>query len=442
MDFLYGTVEILASFIECLLIPSTVIAACGTKHDKKKNLCILLTFAFIYTFYVALMNSWTSFSFITPIVGILMTIIVTGKALSNGSIIQRSVFCIIALFVIQSVDYIIYISIALLHGSPRDLFFASLEPGVSRICYLTLDKGCDIALFCIFRKHLKRISKLRNSVMVVLLVCTVMSYGIMQYLFAIVLNGNYIQLQGALLISFIILPCFLIILIFLMITITTSEEEKATNRMLENMNHMMETNYYILNESIMNNAKAMHDFHHHLSVIHTLAQNGKSPQVSEYVQSLLATSFAPTQLCRCGNDIVDAVINSKLSEANQKGIQVRYSIQINDLLSFEQADICAILSNQIENAFDACVGDSREHKVQIDIQQKENFVLFTVTNTAVENPFLANASLLSTKGDSIATHGLGLRNIRDIANRYNGSLKNEYVNGNFISTVLLCSRTD
>lgn len=63
-----------------------------------------------------------------------------------------------------------------------------------------------------------------------------------------------------------------------------------------------------------------------------------------------------------------------------------------------------------------------------------------MTNPVAANPFLDNENLASTKTDSNVIHGLGLKNIQDIAKKYNGSLHCEYANGRFISTVLLCGR--
>lgn len=226
-----------------------------------------------------------------------------------------------------------------------------------------------------------------------------------------------------------------------MIILTVSEKEKATNQMLANLNQMMELNYYSLNERITSNAKAMHDFHHHLSVIDTLAQKEECPSITAYINSVLTTSFKPTHLCRSGNNIIDAVINSKLDEADQKKIDVNYVIHIDDLSAFEQADICAVLANQIENAFDACEKMEDKRNVHIDIRQQESFVLFRVSNSVASNPFFENENLASTKSGSTVVHGLGLKNIQDIAEKYNGSLKNEYVDGHFISTVLICSQT-
>ena len=75
MDIACATAEILASFIECLLIPGAMVAACGPRYGRRKTLCLWLLTACIYTLYVAFMNSWRSFSFLTPIGGMLLSCI-------------------------------------------------------------------------------------------------------------------------------------------------------------------------------------------------------------------------------------------------------------------------------------------------------------------------------------------------------------------------------
>ena len=109
-------------------------------------------------------------------------------------------------------------------------------------------------------------------------------------------------------------------------------------------------------------------------------------------------------------------------------------------MNIDPVDICGALANQIDNAFDACrnmpVSDFRD--VKVTIKQVENFVFFRVENTVDCNPFENNQSLISTKADMSMRHGLGLKNIRDIADKYNGFLRNEYKDGFFISVVSLC----
>lgn len=441
MEWWYMAAEIAANFAESLLVLSAVIYASGPKYSRKKSVGFIFLSAFFLTLYVTCMNAFPAYAFLTPAGYILIVIFGAGKLFTNGKFVLRTASCVLALFVTRAIHYMLLIALTLFHGSPQVFFHQYLQPGASRVYYLLLNNLYVLLLYCFFRKHLLKLPALSKKTIWLLLVYTALAYGILQYFFTTVLYGDSVQLQGSAILSLFILLCALFTFVFSMITLSVSEREKAANQMLESMNQMMKTNYYLLNESITGSVKAIHDFHHHLSVIQTLAQNGDSDRISEYIGSVLTASSAPAQLCRSGNDIIDAVINSKLSEAGRKGIKAAYTIHIQDLSSLEQADICAILANQIENAFEACENVPAERNVQIDIRQRERFVIFKVSNSVAGNPFLDGENLASTKADSAGTHGLGLKNIQDTVQKYNGSLQSEYKNGRFISTAIcVCPR--
>ncbi len=440
MNAWFMTAEILASFAESLLIVGTVVNASGRRYSWKKSVWLIFLCAAVLTAYVACMDARPAYALLTQAGYMLLVILGAGGLLSTGKFVLRTASCVLALFVTRSIDYMLLIALTLFHGSPQAFFYLYLQPGASRVYYLLLNNLYALLVYCFFRKHLLKLSALSKKTIWLLLLYTALAYGVLQYLFTMVLYGNAIQLQGSAILSLFVLLCALFTFVFSMITLSASEREKATNQMLASMNQMMEANFYSLNESITGNAKAIHDFHHHLSVIQTLAQKEEPAQISEYIGSVLTASFVPARLCQCGNNILDAVINAKLTEAGQKGIDAAYTIQIEDLSAFAQADICAVLANQIENAFEACEKVAGARRIQIHIHQKEGFVLFKVTNPVAANPFLDNENLASTKTDSNVIHGLGLKNIQDIAKKYNGSLHCEYANGRFISTVLLCGR--
>lgn len=441
MNAWFMTAEILADFAESLLIAGAVANASGRRYSWKKSVGLTFLCAAVLTAYVTWMDARPDYALFTPAGYMLLVIFGAGGLLSTGKLVLRTASCVLALFVTCAIDYMLLIALTLFHGSPQAFFYLYLQPGASRVYYLLLNNLYALLVYCFFRKHLLKLPALSKKTIWLLLLYTALAYGALQYFYTMVLYGDSIQLQGVAILSFFILLCALFTFVFSMITLSTSEREKATNQMLASMNEMMKANFYSLNESITGNAKAIHDFHHHLSVIQTLAQNEEPAQISAYIGSVLTPSFVPAQLCQCGDSIIDAVINAKLCEAGQKGIKAAYTIQIEDLSAFAQADICAVLANQIENAFEACEKVETERRVQIDIRQKAGFVVFKVTNPVAANPFVDNENLASTKTDPGALHGLGLKNMRDIVKKYNGSLRSEYADGRFISTVLLCGHT-
>lgn len=72
------------------------------------------------------------------------------------------------------------------------------------------------------------------------------------------------------------------------------------------------------------------------------------------MESLLSITYQKTALCHSGSDIIDAIINCKAAEAEQLGIIFRFTVNFPVSADIVPVDICGVLANQIENAFDAC----------------------------------------------------------------------------------------
>lgn len=62
-------------------------------------------------------------------------------------------------------------------------------------------------------------------------------------------------------------------------------------------------------------------------------------------------------------------------------------------------------------------------------------MFFKVINSVLVNPFIAGNTLISKKKES--GHGLGLINIRDTVEKYNGTLDNQFSGNQFISIAMM-----
>ena len=134
---------------------------------------------------------------------------------------------------------------------------------------------------------------------------------------------------------------------------------------------------------------------------------------------MLSTSYEAIEFCNCGCDIINAVINCKALEARSSHIEFQYHVDFHEPTNLKPVDICAVLANQIENALEACekIEDPDKRIVRVEIRQRNGFALFKVMNTVRENPFRYEDKLLTTKTDTSRMHGLGLKNISDIARK-------------------------
>ena len=250
-------------------------------------------------------------------------------------------------------------------------------------------------------------------------------------------------MRQASIIAFLVLLLFFLMFSILLLTISSRDQERAQRLVLQQTGRLMEKNYQVLHHDLQENARRIHDFHHHLQAILNFAEQAGDVKNQEYVQSLLEVSYRDVRLCNSGNDIIDAVINCSAAEAARSQIEFHYDVDLSSSLSqISPIDLCAVLGNQMENALDACkkISKAQDRFVQVSIRQNKNFVVIQVTNSAYRNPFTANGRLLTDK-DNPEFHGLGLKSIQDTVDKYDGYLTNSYENHRFQSEVLLCFST-
>jgi len=259
-------------------------------------------------------------------------------------------------------------------------------------------------------------------------------------MFSVFINTSIERIYTTYLISWLYILCFLTVVVALFALLTRAEQEKAIQKRLEATNQMLAENYQKIHAYQQSYAKQWHDFKHHLAALKGLVSMEKYSKIPSYIDSLLTTAYKETALCHSGCDIIDAIINYKAAEAAEHGIKFSFGVKLHVVPNISPVDICGALANQIDNALDACLQMpvSTSCEINIVIKQVENFMFFRVENTVDHDPFDDNADLTSTKKDDSGLHGLGLRNIRDITEKYNGTLRNEYRDGYFISVASFC----
>lgn len=440
----YQIIDWLATYAECAVMLAMVTAACGKKLTERKGYILALSVAGGHAILVAVLNSISAFSFITPLFSIAFLFIAT-RFLSKGNWVLCAAASIITLFIVQSIDYVLMIAACMIFGGRFDRAFAEfIVPGILRTFYLVLDKLMDWLFYLAFRKHLYKLSNLRKRSLTVLLSASIFVYWIMQYLFNTILSGNFAQLQGTYIFFFFFLLCFMVVILMFLLSMNATESERMENKLLQSTNQLMEENYQIIYQDLQTNAKMIHDFHHHLRAIRGIAERERSKEVLTYLDSILTASYHEINLCHSGNDVIDAVINCNAAEAQKKQISFRYDVNLHSPLRIDSVDICTVLANQIENAIEACekIPDIDIRFVNVEITQFEGFVVFTVINSTLNNPFDKHGKLNSSKESHGISHGFGVRNIQETASKYNGHLKTQYENGVFNSTVLLCFQTE
>ena len=97
--------------------------------------------------------------------------------------------------------------------------------------------------------------------------------------------------------------------------------------------------------------------------------------------------------------------------------------------------MCAVVSNLLDNAIEACENIENPY-VWVDLSILKNYVSITVRNPVSEDVFKENPQLNTTK-DNKQNHGLGIKIIRSIIDQYDGMLSFEMRDGLFVASAMM-----
>lgn len=173
-------------------------------------------------------------------------------------------------------------------------------------------------------------------------------------------------------------------------------------------------------------AAFQHDIKNHLLVLSGLIQETKYEAAEQYADKLQASCRLSTFSVFTGNLILDTLLKEKLSHAKRNEIQVDCKVIIPSEFYIEDMDLCIVFSNILDNAITACMQVAQSKRVlSIATKARANFLVIESTNSvAVSEPI---------------HKGIGLRNIENIAKKYQGITEIENVDETFHISVLLCS---
>ena len=133
---------------------------------------------------------------------------------------------------------------------------------------------------------------------------------------------------------------------------------------------------------------------------------------------------------------MNAILNSKYQEAREKGIV--FVVKINDLsnLRIEDEDIVLILSNLLNNAIEASE-QCEKPVIKMKFVKDEHQIIISVANTYSREPVIEGNRYITTKTEEADRHGIGLENIKETVEKYDGSCVIRHDDKNFKVAILI-----
>lgn len=232
------------------------------------------------------------------------------------------------------------------------------------------------------------------------------------------------------------------IVVFYLITDILKREVQITEERLLLEHVRNETGMYrTISENYDKQRKREHEYKNQLAFIAALARENKVNEINHYLKEYNDEIMLHTNLIDTNNVIVNAILNSKYKEAREKGIL--FVVKVNDLfdLKIKDEDIVLILSNLLNNAIEANE-ECEEAVIKLKFIKEGNQVIISVTNTYSKEPITDGNKFTTTKTRDLDMHGIGLENIKEVVEKYNGSCVIKYGNKNFKVAILINNQNE
>ena len=215
----------------------------------------------------------------------------------------------------------------------------------------------------------------------------------------------------------------LINIICLYITINLSDTHKREEKLVVEKKQNEYTQKYVqtINEQYEQTRRLRHDMKQYFTVLDGLISERKYSEARALISENYKSISCSEVVVNVGNNYVNSILNAKLTHAKSLQIDVICSIE-KDLSGIESTDLCNLLGNMLDNAIEAAQECKTEKRsIELNISSLSNRLIVIVRNSINHSILAENPNLVTSKQDK-SEHGYGIKTIKSITEKYDGTI--------------------
>ena len=437
MDLFWMIFELVVNLFQSAIVLQTIRAILKDKRTgKKANLAYILFVAILFL-ELSFVNFIVPFEGIGIIISILIIYIYSLINL-KGTFMQKMFWSIFVMLLIMGITIVVLSIEGCIIG--KGYLNLVIQKDLYRFVGVVV---IQIVLFYLTRFMIKRTKKdstysLKWNEWFVLLIIPVISIFTMSFVSLIIINieDQLSPMQHI----FSILSILGILMTNSLVYVLYVNMQKDHAKQLE---------YSILQQAFKSQEKSVeetkilyqsvrsirHDLKQHFQVALTMLHSGKINEAVDYMEKYNDTVLdGISNKVFCDNDVVNYIINSKSKICSDRHIKI-YIYIANEIPEFSDLDLCVLLGNALDNAIEGVSGEG-SNEIYLELRNVDNFFMISVKNTIINSVLEDNPNLISTKNEK-EVHGLGILSIKEVVQKYNGSIEFYESDNKFCCDMLL-----
>lgn len=178
------------------------------------------------------------------------------------------------------------------------------------------------------------------------------------------------------------------------------------------------------------NSKQRHDFKNVILLIKELIRDEQYNKATEMLDKY-SEGYKNNNLTEIVSDniVLNYLLNRKINQCREAGIDMACYV-LGNFASVDDMDLYILLENLCDNAIEAA-GQCEKPSIKLQIAENNASMYIDIGNTTKGNVLNNNPDMNTTKKDK-NMHGFGIMNIRDIIDKYNGTINYEQQGDNYL----------
>ncbi len=244
-------------------------------------------------------------------------------------------------------------------------------------------------------------------------------------LLLIVLSSYYIRNEFLYLYTLMMVVIFLgmdIYIFYLLCYISKQYKIAQIHRLEEQQRDTLQHYYLDIEQKYEQSRKLIHDIKNHFQVIEHLYRSADNVAAQTYVTEIYQQMDKMGYSFKSKHQVLTILISDLIQQSENQKIQLSLDIQEIPLDFIENIDVTIILSNLFRNAQQACEPiDEEKRWIKVKMKEIHDHIIIEVSNSYLEYAKSSDELKLFQKTHS----GIGLINIQNAINKYDGMMEQE-----------------
>lgn len=181
-----------------------------------------------------------------------------------------------------------------------------------------------------------------------------------------------------------------------------------------------------------------HDLKHQITALRAESDEEKR---KKWIDTMEEEVSAFENMSKTGNQVLDTILAAKIFHCRKNHIQIT-CVADGKLLDFMHVtDLCSVFGNALDNAIEhvIMIPEAEKRLIHLTVSAKKGFVFIKIENYCEDEIRKNEDDLITTTKADSQNHGFGLKSIRTVVEKYNGSV-DFGVNQNWFELKILLPR--